>query len=321
MQPLKSIFKWSKLAFSMLLITLMACGDDGFDEIITVSNIRLIQINSTSDAVLIGNFGGASEDITSYWLCARNSCTQLSDLTSSGSFNLGNNQFITIDFTLSDISSDVALFSSDNFSSTNALVDFMQYGADVGDDGSVNLAVSKGIWEDGAFVANTAPYTYTSDGTENGVATWRGVIGQSNDAPNIRILQVDPDARTITIKNFGSTPQNVSNFLICNEKSYAVIATLTDEQDLTLDPNETLLLERALSTNASDVAIYSSDAFESTNAMLDFMQYGANIGNAGQIGVAVTKGIWTNGTFVGGAAPFDYTGDGTEIGAGAWMGN
>ncbi len=321
MHALKSIFKSSKLAFLFLFISLMACRSDPFDEIITVSNIRIIQVNATSDAVLIGNFGGAQEDISSYWLCIRNNYVQLNTLVTGGGLNLANRQFVAVNIALNDNSSDVALYSSDDFSSPEAMVDFMQYGADIGSNGRVEVAISKGIWEDGTFVGNGSPYTYNGDGTQTKVGAWSGTVDQSGPVANIRLLQVDPSAGTITLKNFGAAAQDVGNYLICNERGYAIVGTLTNAQDLILEPDETLVLERTLSTSASDVALYANDAFESANAMLDFMQYGADIGNAGRIGVAVTKGIWTNGTFVSGGSPFDYTGDGTDTGAGAWTGN
>lgn len=322
MNILKPIFQVSKLAFFLLFAVLLSCNDDDlFDGRGGDANIRIIQVNPNTDAVLIGNFGGSSQDISSYWLCIRKSYVQIGTLGLNASLDLQGNQFLVVDIPLNDTSSDVALYSSDDFSSPQAMIDFMQYGANIGTNGQVDVAVNKGIWEDGTFVGNSSPYTYIGDGDQNGVASWLGRVDQSGNTAKIRLLQVDPANGTITLKNFGSEPQNIANYFICNQLSYALVGTLTAQTDLILDPDETIVLQRGINSTASDVALYVDDAFQSANSMLDFMQYGADLSTAGQAGVAVTKGIWTTGTFVDGSAPFDYTGDGTEVGVNVWQGN
>lgn len=134
-------------------------------------------------------------------------------------------------------------------------------------------------------------------------------------------MQVDPDSNTITLKNFGSDSQDLRSYFICNERGYALVSSLVNTQDIILGPDETIELNRQLNPSASDVALYQDDAFESANSMVDFMQYGADTGNAGRQNVAVTKGIWTFATFVGGSGPYDYVGTGSEVGASSWEGN
>ncbi|MEL7005838.1 MAG: hypothetical protein AAFN93_24380 [Bacteroidota bacterium] len=179
MKLFKPIVLFANLALLLMISTLFSClnSDDTFEEN-GEANIRIIQVNSATDAVLIGNFGAASLDITAYWLCTRQSYVRLGDLTNV-SLDLGGNQFVVLNRDLNDISSDVALYSSNDFDSPEAMVDFMQYGADVGASGRVDVAVSKGIWEEGTFVENSSPYTYQGDGDQSGVGFWQGFVDQS----------------------------------------------------------------------------------------------------------------------------------------------
>ncbi len=70
---------------------------------------------------------------------------------------------------------------------------------------------------------------------------------------NVRLSAVDVESNEIVLKNFGDAAIDISGFWICNLKSYAQINTLTSG-DLTLDPDETITLDRQLNETASDVS-------------------------------------------------------------------
>jgi len=142
----------------------------------------------------------------------------------------------------------------------------------------------------------------------------------SNMESVIRIVTVNPLTNKITLKNFGSKAQNISSYWICNLKTYAQVNGLTSD-DLTLEPDETIELDRPIDNTASAVGLYNTNAFTSTDAMEDFMQYGQDLGTNGRVDIAVTKGIWSEGDFVDGGSPYQYNGSGEENGVGNWSGN
>lgn len=136
----------------------------------------------------------------------------------------------------------------------------------------------------------------------------------------LRISEVDTDNNTITLKNFGEESVDASSFWICILRAYQPISDIS-ASDLVLDSDETVVLTTNLDGGSSDIGLYQSSQFGVASAMLDFMQYGQDVGASGRVSVAVTKGIWSNGDFVGDQSPYVYTGDGTQNGASFWEGN
>ncbi len=299
------------------LFVLQACSDDDDSGPTGEANVRLVKVDATEDKFYIKNFGNVAQNVSDFWICNLKSYAQLNTLTSDD-LNLDPDEMIEISRSLDDDASDVGLYSTNSFASAEAMVDFMQYGEDVGTDGRVDVAVAKGIWTAGEFVPDGSPYEYTGNGTQNGASVWSGtpVAGEAN----VRILKVDATTDEITLKNFGTAAADISTLFICNRITYAPVGDLTTD-DLTLDPDETIVLNRPLEDTSSDVGLYANNSnFGSADNMIDFMQYGEDLGAGGRVNVAVTKGIWTAGEFVADGSPFDYTGDGTQNGASFWSG-
>jgi len=281
------------------------------------AKIRILQVNATTDEIILKNFGDAAADISSYWICNLKSYVQISTL-SSGNLDLNPDQTIILNRVMVDAASDVGLYSTDDFDNAMAMEDFMQYGQAVGAAGSADVAVTKGIWTDGEFVDGVSPYDYTGNGDQNGLSFWTGVPVSS--PANVRIVIVDAANDKITLKNFGGTAQDVNSYWICNLKTYAQLNGLASG-DMILDPDETIELSREIDDTASDVGLYSTNAFSDDAAMIDFMQYGIDVSTDGRAEVAATKGIWNLGDFVSGASPYDYNGNGNENGASFWSGS
>ena len=286
-----------------------------------MANVRIFKVDVPEDKFYLKNFGDAPLDLTGYWICNLKSYAQLSTLTTDAAdLNLDPDEIIGFERELDDDASDVGFYlNNTDFSDATTMVDFMQYGEDVGTNGRVDVAVTKGIWAAGEFVEGVSPFDYTGDGDENGASAWTGAAGMAN----IRIFKVDVTEDKFYLKNFGNASADLDGYWVCNLKSYARLNTLTtDADDLTLDPDEVIGFERPLDDNASDVGFYlNNDDFGDASTIIDFMQYGEDVGTNGRVDVAVTKGIWTAGEFVANPGPFDYTGDGTNNGAGVWAGN
>lgn len=138
------------------------------------------------------------------------------------------------------------------------------------------------------------------------------------NAQNIRLLQVDPTTDEITLKNFGSSAQNVSNWQVCSLFNYEQISNLNiiNGNMMMMPDDEITFTGFSLNDNASDLGLYNSSAFGLTSAMQDFVQWGA--GGQGRESVAVSKGVWSAGDYLSSSGAIAYQGDGTENGIDSW---
>lgn len=105
------------------------------------------------------NNGDVTVDLSSYWLClGPGKYSQIGNITpESGTANLAAGEFLVLPFDMSD-SEGLGLYSTNTFGSSDAIVDFVQWG--VGGSPRENVAVEAGIWTTGDFVP-----TVTSDGS------------------------------------------------------------------------------------------------------------------------------------------------------------
>ncbi|WP_353776956.1 T9SS type A sorting domain-containing protein [Winogradskyella sp. 3972H.M.0a.05] len=140
----------------------------------------------------------------------------------------------------------------------------------------------------------------------------------------IRMIEVDPSTERVKVKNFGGTTVDISSYRVCTLFNYAGSAPLSSmtllSGDFNLEPNAEVEFTSAAAMNdtAADFCLYlGSGSFGSPSAMVDFVQWGSS-GN-GRESVAVSKGIWSAGTFLDDTdAPFQYTGDGSQNGVTFW---
>lgn len=145
---------------------------------------------SGEDWIEFKNVGAGTVNISSYWICARFGYSQLSTLTllDGTDLNLDPGEFATVqvNFDLNNTSSDIGLYSDNNFGSSSSMVDFVQYGtsADVGrpDVAAPDLwtEISMGVYD---FVATAAAgQSLSFDGTNDGGAAT--LLSLSSDFAN-----------------------------------------------------------------------------------------------------------------------------------------
>jgi hypothetical protein len=102
----------------------------------------------------------------------------------------------------------------------------------------------------------------------------------------------------IELKNTGTTTIDVSSWLFCARFSYNFgrmsALTLLDGDDLVMAPGEIITLQSwtNLNNTSSDLGLYTTTLFTSTDAMIDFVQWGTSA-DVGRTDVAFGKGIWT----------------------------
>ncbi len=142
----------------------------------------------------------------------------------------------------------------------------------------------------------------------------------------IRFTQVTPATDQIKIKNFGAMAVDISTYRLCALFDYTALnaAPVTIVSgDFNLSQNEVVTISwpnggDGFGTVASDLGLYlPTGSFAISTNMVDFMQYGA--AGQGRENVANTAGIWTAGTFLTGAGPWFYIGDGNSTGVTEWM--
>ena len=137
----------------------------------------------------------------------------------------------------------------------------------------------------------------------------------------LRLVEVDPINDSYTIKNFGSSMVNISDYRLCSRLLYTgSLSSLTiDDGSLMLAGGASVTISGfSVDDVSADLALYlPSGSFADAANMVDFMQYGA--AGIGRESVAVTKGIWTAGEFIDDSSPFTYTGGGDDRGASFWV--
>ncbi|MEO9483920.1 MAG: hypothetical protein ABJG47_10760 [Ekhidna sp.] len=326
------IEKWTNVRSGMLyvktlitlfvIISISSCGDDDSVDLLGENNVRIVEVNATSNEVTLKNFGDGEADLSEYWFCLRRSYVQLNQVTiKTGDLTLGEDETVTFSIDVNDAGSDVSVYNTGgSFTSSSALVDFMQFNGSYTTNGREDVAVAKGIWTAGEFVEGVSSFAYDGDGDQNGADQWIGDALAPQES-NVRIITVDPAGDLVTLKNFGTEVEDLSNYFFCMRKVYPGLSTITPVSgDLTLDPNEEVQLPVAINDASSDVALYlNNNGFASAENMIDFMQFGQDVGADGRANVAVDKGIWTTGEFVEGAAPYNFTGTTDDTGASFWI--
>lgn len=138
----------------------------------------------------------------------------------------------------------------------------------------------------------------------------------SNLTAQVRILKLDPATNSVTLKNFGSSNVPISGYWFCNFPSYAQVSNMTAVASL--DPGEEVDIASSVNfaTGNGEFGLYTSSSFSSSAAMIDYVQWGSS-GHQRE-NVASAAGLWTTGTFISVAPPYEYTGDGTQNGVANW---
>ncbi|MCB0760331.1 MAG: T9SS type A sorting domain-containing protein [Flavobacteriales bacterium] len=145
--------------------------------VLTVSMLRG-QIHITEVRVDLGdgdmyNTSAMTVNISSYWLCNFPTYDQLSTLTVvCGSLNLAPGEYVAIEgFGISAADGECGLYSSPNYASSAAIVDYVEWGS-TGHFRS-STAVAGGVWTTGAFApAMAAGQSIGVDGNGYAASNW-----------------------------------------------------------------------------------------------------------------------------------------------------
>ncbi|NAS11757.1 spondin domain-containing protein [Poritiphilus flavus] len=178
------------------------------------------------DLIEIYNNGDLEADLSSYWLClGPGTYEQIGNISpESGDINLSPGEFLVLPYSMPDDEGGLGLYSSDAFTSADALVDFVQWGA--GGSPRENVAVEAGIWTANDFVptVSTAGSSIEYDGEGDAASDWTEEsipsLGQANDV-------------VAQLTTFNITISNVINYL--NVHTFTTPVGATDPGPLTAD--------------------------------------------------------------------------------------
>jgi len=172
-----------------------------------VDNIILNEVQyGNRNLVEILNTGTETIDLRDFWLClGPGEYSQIGGITpESGFIELAGGEFVVLPFEMPDDQGGLGLYSSNEFTSAEAMVDFVQWGA--AGAARENIAVEKGIWTAGDFVPTVQlnSFSIEYDGEGNASTDWSQEVNPSLGASN------DVVAATTT---FNVTISNVTNYL------------------------------------------------------------------------------------------------------------
>ena len=255
------------------------------------------------------NSGSATVNVSDYWLClGPGQYEQLNSLNVvSGSLEIAAGELLVVQSgIISNTAGGLGLYRNNSFTSAEAIVDFVQYGS--AGAARENVAVAAGIWEAGTYVPLTVPgNSIEFDGEGNAVNDWTEAIpsfGQANKnqvlKTGIVISEVEfTSLKQVELRNNYANAKDVSDYWLClGPGEYRRLGDLTVVSgDLNIPAGGLLVVNYdLLGDNDEGLGLYESNAFTSTDAIVDFVQYGS-AGSARE-NVAVAAGVWTAGQYI-----------------------
>ncbi|MGY5351052.1 T9SS type A sorting domain-containing protein [Wenyingzhuangia sp. IMCC45533] len=118
---------------------------------------------------------------------------------------------------------------------------------------------------------------------------------------------------TVELKNSGSSSVDVSSYWLCNFPMYTQVSNLTIVSGNNTIPAGGLLVLTGFSLGSDgELGLYASSAFSSSDAIVDYVEWGSTGHTRSSVGVSA--GTWTSNNFVPAVGTnqsiqFDGTGD------------
>lgn len=132
--------------FLMLALLNLSCGDDtvmntsGGEEGLRINEVLF---STSNDQIELKNFGPESVDVSTWWFCSLFAYAPISNLNIiSGSLNIPPGGILAVSgFNLNNTAADLGLYETNNFTSSGAMHDFVQWGS--AGNGRESVAVGK----------------------------------------------------------------------------------------------------------------------------------------------------------------------------------
>ncbi len=209
---------------SLLVLGLVSCENDDTPDLIAeeqqeeqpqeqpMTNDEVsVVINEVryqgEDTIEILNNGTGSLDLADYWLClGPGQYVQIGTLTPiSGSIQLASAEYLVVSYGLPDDEGGLGLYNTNEFTNSEALVDFVQWGA--AGSARENVAVAAGQWVAGDFVTvvGSSNNSIAYDGEGDVATDW-------NETTTLTFGAVNQITEFLT-SSFNITITNIINYL------------------------------------------------------------------------------------------------------------
>lgn len=182
-----------KIALMLIIVTLC------FSNLKAQENVRILKVDPNTNSITLKNFGDMDATISGYWFCVRPAYAQLSSMTSVTTLAPGAEVDIASSVNLVVASGEFALYDSPSFSSSGAMLDFLQWGTGA-PSSRESTAVEAGLWVANTFITVAPPFEYNGDGTQNGVANWSTLGTDEFNQMSSLILYPNPSSRILNIE-------------------------------------------------------------------------------------------------------------------------
>ena len=167
----------SRLSFILMLALLnLSCGDDN---VMNTNGgegglrINEVLFSTSNDQIELKNFGSESVDVSTWWFCSLFAYAPIGNLNIvSGSLNIPPGGILAVSgFNLNNTAADLGLYETNNFTSSGAMHDFVQWGSAA--NGRESVAAGKGIWTAGDFTSTvSAGQSIEFDGDGRSASDW-----------------------------------------------------------------------------------------------------------------------------------------------------
>lgn len=178
----------------------------GEENVLTMpdNNVRSIVINEVNygedKLIELWNNGTVAVDISSYWLClGPGQYLQMENATiTTGDTNLDPGEFVVANWDELSNSEGLGLYANNSFTSADAIMDFVQWGA--AGSARENVAVAAGIWTAGDFVEEVRlpSFSISYDGEGDTSADWQETVNPTFGLGNSTLTETTTFDVTIT---------------------------------------------------------------------------------------------------------------------------
>lgn len=152
-------------------------------------------------------------------------------------------------------------------------------------DGDTSTTEAPSTSED----STTPPESSSSSMAEETTTT-----DETDSEPAFAITEVDFVGGTVTVTNVGGGTGSLDGYALCQRPTYLTI------RDVELAPGESTTFEASslggFSAEDGEVGLYSTGSFDSTDAIVSYVEWGRS--GHGRSSVAVAAGIWPADAFV-----------------------
>ena len=267
--------------------TLPTPGEENIAAPVVVTGIRINEIShgevdfmGSTSWIELYNAGDSETDVSNLILCDFPTYSVISTLSVlSGNTTIPAGGYLVLEWANLDEDAEVGLYQANatgDFVNADLIIDYMQYGS-AGHERE-GVAVEAGVWTAGEFVelATTGESLQFFDNSMVGSGNWTSApatAGDENAEPvvgvtDIRINEVShgeiafmESTNWVELYNAGDMETDVSNLILCDFPTYAVISTLTVLSGSTTIPaGGYLVLEWANLDDDAEVGLYQANA-------------------------------------------------------------